>query len=141
MHLRVEGHGRPLTVLLTPGQQHESTVFERLMEQGAIKRAGRGRPRLRPHRVVGDKGYSARRIRNYLHRRGIRHTIPRRRDECRRGPFDRAIYRKRNVVERTIGRLKEFRHLATRFDKRGDSYRAMWIIGFIIVWIRFADTA
>ena len=46
------------------------------MEQGVVKRSGRGRPRLRPKRVVGDKGYTGRRIRSYLRRRGIRFTIP-----------------------------------------------------------------
>jgi transposase len=63
VHLRIEGHGKPLTIVLTPGEQHETTVFEQLMEQGAVKRPGRGRPRLRPKRVVGDKGYSSRTIR------------------------------------------------------------------------------
>ena len=56
------------------------------MEQGAVKRSGRGRPRLRPFRLVGDKGYTGRRIRNYLRRRGIRLTIPRLSNEPRRGP-------------------------------------------------------
>ncbi len=42
------------------------------MEQGAVKRCGRGRPRLRPFRLVGDKGYTGRRIRNYLRRGSIR---------------------------------------------------------------------
>jgi len=53
-------------------------------------------------RVVGDKGYSSRRIRTYLRRRGIRFTIPRKTNERRTGPFNRAIYRERNRVERLI---------------------------------------
>src|SRR5256885_10537201 len=57
IHVRCEGKGKPVTFVLTPGQQHEATVFEQLMEQGAVKRAGRGRPRLLPGRIVGDKGY------------------------------------------------------------------------------------
>jgi hypothetical protein len=56
------------------------------MEQGVVKRSGRGRPRLRPKRVVGDKGYTGRRIRSYLRRRGIRFTIPRLSNEPRQGP-------------------------------------------------------
>lgn len=59
------------------GERHEAVMFEQLMEQGAVKRPGTGRPRLRPHRVVGDKGYSSGAIRRYLRRRGIRLTIPR----------------------------------------------------------------
>ncbi len=62
---------------------------EQLMEQGAVKRSGQGRPRIRPLRLVGDKGYTGRRIRSYLRRRGIRLTIPRLDNEPRRGPFNR----------------------------------------------------
>jgi transposase len=124
-----------MTIVLTPGQQHEATVFEVLMEQGAVKRKGRGRPRLRPKRVVGDKGYSSRAIRGYAHRNGIRITIPRRSNEHRHGPFDKAIYRDRNLVERFIGRLKQYRRLATRYEKRGENYRAMWIIAATLLWL------
>jgi transposase len=122
-------------LVLTPGQQHEVTVFERLLEQGAIRRPGRGRPRLRPDRVVGDKGYTGQRQRTYCRRRGIRYTIPRQRRERRRGPFDRATYRLRNRVERLINRCKQFRSLATRYDKRGDSYRTLWVIAAILLWL------
>jgi len=135
IHIRAEGHGKLLTLALTPGQQHEATMFETLMEQGGVKRRGRGRPRLRPKRVVGDKGYSARRIRAYARRRGMRITIPRRSNEPRRGPFDKAIYRQRNRVERLIGRMKQYRRLATRYEKRAENYRAMWIIAAIILWL------
>ncbi|MCA1854216.1 MAG: hypothetical protein LC647_18055, partial [Beggiatoa sp.] len=69
------------------GQQHEATVFEALLEQGAVRRPGRGRPRRRPRRVIGDKGYSAKRIRGYLRQRGMRIPIPHKRNECRSGPF------------------------------------------------------
>lgn len=64
------------------------------MEQGTVKRSGKGRPRIRSLRLVGDKGYTGRRNRNYLRKRGIRLTIPRLSNEPRRGPFDREIYRK-----------------------------------------------
>lgn len=57
MHLRAEGRGKPLTIVITAGQRHEQSAFEALMEQGAVKRRGRGRPRLRPKRAVGDTGY------------------------------------------------------------------------------------
>ena len=124
-----------MTILLTPGQQHESTVFEQLMEQGAVKRPGSGRPKLRPKRVVGDKGYSSGKSRRYLRRRGIRYTIPRRKNEQRTGPFDRAIYRERNRVERLINRLKQFRRLATRYEKRRTNYQGMWIIAATLLWL------
>ncbi len=75
------------------------------MEQGEVKRVGRGRPRVRPQRVAGDKAYTGRPIRAYLHQRGIGAVIPRRSNESRRGTrFDRQAYRERNRIERTINR-------------------------------------
>lgn len=68
------------------------------MEQGAVKRTRSGRPRLRPKRVVGDKGKSSGKIRLYLRRRGIRVTIPRKDNERLRGKFDKSIYRQRNSL-------------------------------------------
>ena len=118
-----------MVIGLTPGQQPEARVFETLMEQGAVRRPGRGRPRRRPRRVIGDKGYSARRIRGYRRRRGMRITIPRKCNECRSGPFDRAVYRTRNRIERLINRCKQFRRLATRYEKRAANYRTMWLLG------------
>jgi transposase len=122
-------------VLLTAGQCHEAPQFEALMAQGAVKRGGRGRPRQRPQRVVADKGYSSKAIRGYLRRRGIRYTIPRRRNERHPGPFDRAIYRTRNHVERLINQLKQFRRVATRYEKYAENYRAMVIIRCILLWL------
>jgi len=135
VHLRAEGGGKPMTLVLTPGQQHEATVFQPLLDQGAIKRPGRGRPKRRPGRIAGDKGYSSRRIRRTCRRRGIRSTIPRKANEHRTGPFDRALYRLRHRVECLINRCKQYRSLATRYDKRGASYRALWLIAFTILWI------
>src|SRR5919202_2685530 len=54
---------------------------------------------------------------------GIGVVIPRRKDERRRGPFDKAAYRQRNVVERLIAWLKQFRRVATRYEKRAANYR------------------
>jgi transposase len=134
-HLQCEGGGKPLTVLLTPGQASEAPHFARLFGQGAIKRRGRGRPRVRPARICGDKAYSSKDIRALCRRRGVRYTIPRRRSERRTGPFDRARYRLRHKVEGAINRCKQYRSLATRYEKRAESYRAFWVIAFTILWL------
>jgi transposase len=134
VHLRAEGGSKLITLLLTPGQRHEAPVFPQLMAQGAVKGA-KGRPRLRPHWVVGDKGYSSRAIRHYARQYGIRITIPRQVNECRKGPFDREDYKQRNLVERLINRLKQFRRLATRYEKRAANYRAMWVIAATLLWL------
>lgn len=105
------------------------------MAQGSVPRSGCGRPRTRPQRIVADKGYSSRRIRRYLRRRGIRYTIPHRRNERQTGPFNRTIYRLRNRVERLINQLKQFRRVATRYEKYAVNYRAMVVLRCILLWL------
>lgn len=110
-------------------------MFEPLMEQGAVKRAQGGRPRLRPRRVVADQGYSSGKIRRDLRRRGIRLTIPRKTNEKHRGQFDQTIYRQRHQVERCFNRLKQFRRVATRYEKKAETYLAMLTLASIILWL------
>jgi transposase len=135
IHLRCDGNGLPITFLLTVGERHEAVVFEQLMEQGALKRAGAGRPRLRPKRLRGDQAYSSGKIRRYLRRRGIRITIPRKDNERRRGKFDKTLYRQRNQVERCFNRLKQFRRIATRYEKKAENYLAMLTLASIMMWL------
>ena len=137
LHLRCDHNGLPITFLITVGERHETVVEEQLMEQGSVNRSGAGRPRLRPKRVVGDKGYSSGTIRRYLRRRGIRLTIPRKSNERRRGKFDKSIYRQRNRVERCFNRLKQFRRIATRYEKKAENYLAMITLASIVLWLQF----
>jgi transposase len=82
VHLACDGQGRPLSVVLTPGQRHDSTQLEPVLDAIRVPRpGGRGRPRKRPDHLIGDKGYSYDRCRQTLRRRGIPHTIPERADQ------------------------------------------------------------
>ena len=135
LHLRAEGHGRPMVAVLTPGERHEQIALEALMDGGAVQRPGRGRPRLRPRRVAGDRGYSSPTARRRLRRRHVQAVIPTRKDQPRLARFDRQAYRQRNRVERLINRLKQFRRIATRYEKRASNYLAMVTIGMILLWL------
>ena len=115
------------------------------MGQINVPRTGPGRARTRPEHLLADKGYSSRDIRRYLRRRGIAHTIPERADQkanrLRKGQaggrppgFDRDLYKHRNVVERCFHRLKQWRGLATRYDKTRESYQAALTIASILLW-------
>lgn len=116
------------------------------MDSISVPGVGPGRPRSRPDHVVADKGYSSRKIRAYLRRRGTPHTTPERADQIlgrlNRGTrggrppgFDRCIYRRRNVVERCFNRPKQWRGLATRYDKTRESYQAAVTIASILLRI------
>jgi transposase len=124
-----------MALVLTPGQRHEAVIFEPLLETGAVKRRGPGRPKRRPHRIIGDKGSSSGRIRRYARQHGIRITLPRQQNEGRTGPFNRMRYRLRNRIERVINRCKQFRRVATRYEKRAIYYQAMWLIAATILWL------
>ncbi|WP_436842786.1 IS5 family transposase [Streptomyces syringium] len=147
IHLVAEGRCRPLALVLTPGHYGDGAQLERVLQQIRVPRAGAGRPRTRPDHVLADKAYTSRTNRRYLRRRGIRHTIPERLDQKRhrhnRGSrggrptgFDRERYKKRNTVERAINRLKGFRAVATRYEKRAYIYLGTVTLAALAIWLR-----
>jgi len=126
-----------ITFLLTPGQESDINLAEELMETGAI-RTSSGQMPLRPQRLVADKGYTSQAFRRYLHQKHVCCTISRRSNERRRGPFEKSYYRKGNVIERLINRLKQFRRIATRYEKRAANFSAMITIVSIFLFSDFA---
>lgn len=111
-----------------------------------------GRPRTRPQRLRADKAYSSRAIRSHLRQRAITAVIPEPDDQLghrkRRGSrggrppaFDAIDYRHRNVIERRFCHLKQWRGLATRYDKLATVYRAGAVLNAVIAWTRhLSDT-
>ena len=83
----------------------------------------------------GRAGYSYPSVRRLLHRRGIPPVIPTKSDQPRQPSFDRAAYRRRNQVERSVGRLKQFRRVATRYDKRAVNYLAWVTLAAALIWL------
>lgn len=121
LHVMTDGRGTLLAVTATPGQRNESTEFENLFEHCELSVHFH---RDRPTAIAGDKGYSAQAIRESIKKRSIEPVIPIRSNENADATFNRSFYRKRNIVERLIGWLKESRRIATRYDKLADSYLA-----------------
>lgn len=117
-----------------------------LLDCLAVPRLGGGRPRTRPDALLADKAYSSRDHRALLRSRHIRTVIPERADQVanrtRRGRaggrpvgFDADAYRGRNVVERSYNRFKQWRGLATRYDKLAVIFRGAAVLRSIILWL------
>ncbi|PNE39467.1 transposase [Streptomyces noursei] len=147
LHLSADGKCRPLSLVITPGQRADCTQFEPVMDKIRVPRTGAGRPRRLPDSVGADKAYSNSLIRSYLRRRGIRHVIPEKSDtksaRLRRGSrggrppgFDKTRYKARNTIERAINKLKHFRAVATRYDKRGYVFLGTVTAAALLIWLR-----
>ena len=133
-------------VLVSAGQANDAPLFEHLLANLRVDRLGGGRPRTKPQRVRADKAYSSRAIRRELRRRGITAVIPQPSDQIahrkRRGSrggrppaFDAADYKGRNVIERGFNVVKQWRGLATRYDKLAIVYRAAAVLRAITLWL------
>jgi transposase len=136
LHLRCDGHGRPVTFHLTGGQRHDLIGVGPLFERGALRTGRRGRPRWKPAAVIADKAYSAAWLLDAFRRKGIVPVIPNRADHPENPDFDRTAYQGRNLVERLVGKLKQFRRVATRYDKLDAHYLAFVQIASVVVWLR-----
>jgi transposase len=149
LHLVCDGKGRPLGLVLTGGHAADGSLFRLVMDTIQVHGGGPGRPRTRPDRVLADKAYTAKANRDYLTGRGIKHTIPERDDQkanrARRGSaggrprtFDAPSYKDRNVVERCFNKLKNWRGIATRYDKTARSYLGGVTLAATLIWIKTA---
>jgi len=147
IHLAADRMCRPVSRVISAGQRHDALAFTAVMADIRILRGCGGRPRTRPDRVPADKAYSSSRIRKLLRRRGIKATIPEpvnqvngRLAKGSRGgrppKFDKEIYKDRNTVERAFNRLRGYRAVATRYDKREFVYRGTVDLASIGIWLR-----
>lgn len=124
----------------------ESKYVEPVLRAVRIHAQTPGRPRSRPQQLAADKGYDVPRVRTLLRARGIRAVIPVKRRARRWGPargrpitYDRATYRRRNVIERTVGALKEARAVATRYEKLAVQYLAQVQFSMIRFLVKHLD--
>jgi transposase len=137
LHLATESRGLPLGFVLTAGNRNECPTFESLMR---VSKQCRSHCRW-PAKLAADKGYSSDKLRLWLRRRRIGAVIPMRDNEhvndrdCF-GRFDKRAYRKRNVVERCVGWLKNCRRICTRYEKLAVNFQAMVTLAMIVMYLK-----
>jgi len=126
--------------VVTAGQAHESTALVPLLYQANQDLYDvHGNPVPWPVALAGDKGYRADWIDDYLLELEIRPVIPSKANEDRDArpvAFDRDQYRRRNIVERLIGWLKESRRVLSRFEKTARNFVGMIKMAFIHRYLR-----
>ncbi|WP_240627535.1 transposase [Streptomyces scopuliridis] len=146
MRTPCDAPGRPFAFTVTGGNTSDCcTPFTAMMDAIRVPRPGPGRPRVRPGHVIGDKDCSSKAIRAWLRQRSISHTIPERSDQIRnrlrrghRGgsppAFDKRLSKRRNVVERCFNRLKQWRGIATRYEKTAESHQEAATLTSLLIW-------
>ena len=109
--------------MLAPGNLHDVTLAPDLVQlAGPLER------------LIADKAYDTNSLRQQLRERGIDAVIP---SIARRSPpipYDAKAYRQRNLIERMFGRLKDFRRIATRYDKLARNFLAAIVLAATLTW-------
>jgi transposase len=123
IHALTDDLGRPLAVMITPGNTHDLVGA-----RGLIGMAGQ------PRRLLADRAYDAKSLRDELARLRIKAVIPP--NPTRKHPhrYDKDAYKGRNVIERMFCRLKDFRRIATRYDKRADIFLSTILLAAALTW-------
>jgi transposase len=124
IHATVDGLGYPLRFQLTAGQAHDITQAQALV-------AG-----FKFERVIADRGYSSQAFVESLLQRGSDYVIPPHQRAKQPRDFDRHLYRERHLVECFFNKLKHFRRLFSRFDKRADRFLAFLHLSAALIWLR-----
>jgi transposase len=88
-----------------------------------------------PRRVIADKGYDSLTFLDAVEANGAEAIIPARRCSTRPRAFDPHLYKRRNLIERAINKLKQFRRIATRYDRNPDNFRAFLHLAALSAWI------
>ena len=124
IHLLADALGRPLRLLLTGGEVHESRTAEMMLEG------------IEADAVIADTAYDSNAIRGRMEAAGMEAVIPSNRSRKTIIPHNKALYRERNLIERCFNKLKHFRRLATRYDRRAVHFLAFLCLAATMLWMR-----
>ena len=129
VHALTDAHGLPIELVLTPGQAGDCPVAAQLLGH------------LRENTIVlADKAYDADWLRRQIEAAGAAPNIPPVAHRRWKPPFSRALYRRRNRIERFFNRIKHFRRLATRYEKHAANFLAMLKLAAVHLWLRHNES-
>ena len=124
IHVAIAGVDRPLRLMLSGGEVHDSTKAEELISEHSAEH------------VIADKAYDSddfvARIESY----GAKVVIPPRNDRRQPRNYDKELYKQRNKVERFINRIKHYRRAATRYEKTARNFLAFWLFAAVMVLVK-----
>lgn len=134
----VDGTGVPLGVHLAPANLAESHLAEATLDAVAVRRAGPGRPRKKPERLIADRGYDSRALFERMKRKGIDFITPHLSTRANRYQDGRKLrrYKRRWIVERTFAWLFSFRRLVTRYERKVELFRAFVLFACALIALR-----
>jgi len=122
--MAVRGLGCPVRFVLTAGQKGDAPQADALIEE------------LPADVVMGDTAYDSDRLRKLIADKGAQAVIPNNPSRAKRYPLDKHLYAQRHLIECCFSKLKQFRRIATRYEKTVQNYRAMIAIAATIIWLR-----
>jgi transposase len=129
IHALVDACGLPIQIKITEGQAHDGRSAQDMLsslERGDV--------------LLGDRAYDSDALRQSLAERGVRANVRLMPNRINLPPFSKSLYRKRNLIERFFNKLKHFRAVATRYDKRDDNYLASIQLASARIWMRFNES-
>jgi transposase len=129
IHAVVDARGLPIDLALTPGHTHDMPPALAL-----IKKLRKGSV------LLADRAYDSNAIRDFARARGAFANIPSKVNRKVALPFDKKAYRARNLVERFFNKLKQFRGIATRYDKNPENFLAAVKLACIRIWLRYYES-
>ena len=129
IHAVVDADGLPIALKLTPGQAHDGRSAEGMLESLSVGDI-----------LLADRGYDSDALRNQITERGAWANIKPMPNRTNVPAFSASLYRYRNLVERFFNRLKHFRAVATRYDKRDDNFLASIQLASIRIWLRHNES-
>ena len=124
IHACVEGLGQLARFTLTGGQVHDVTQAQTLIEK------------IQPAAVLADKAYDADALLAYIDSKDAKAVIPPKTNRKNQRTFDKHQYRNRNVIERFFAKLKQFRRIATRYDKLASRFGSFVALAASVIWLQ-----